>query len=232
MDMAANSDTGSFDLHRLPRELRDHIHDFILLGQPETPVTKDEMHRVSFKHAMTSRLALVSRQFRQECKEREARLCVLVLGGDWNWYHRRHFSKLPALANIAVALDVRMQIHSPKHDAVCLAGRFCQISFGLGLHRRSAQTMTACLGHIRRVDLHLYIAHSTHQDSDLRCLLTHQARLTNLAGVSSLDVYQSPRACEDASIVPDGEIVASWNSETKQLERTTTPSDRPKATHE
>ncbi|KAK3111942.1 hypothetical protein LTR53_012293 [Teratosphaeriaceae sp. CCFEE 6253] len=219
MDMAANSDTGSFDLHRLPRELRDHIHDFILVGQPETTVTKDWMHRVCFKYAMTDRLGLVSRQFKQECKEREARLRVLVLEGDLGWM-QQDLGALPALDNLAVGLQLHIQVNPEEHDNMCPAGEDCEIWRRVMFCRKDIQDVIARLSHGRCVALHLYIGRSFRQDNSLRCLLEHRAQFANLGGLSSLDVYHSPPRYGVSCISPQSELVASWDPETKQLERT------------
>ncbi|KAK0267466.1 hypothetical protein LTR57_014481 [Friedmanniomyces endolithicus] len=193
----------TFDLFGLPREMRNAIYDEV---QSDSPTH-------SVQNAMPITLALVSRQFSKECKERERNACVILK--DTKLWHPFEVLETPAIPSTVTLLELHMAltVTNEHHIQDCRDLDFCEIEHEIDLHCSTAKTALAQLPQIRALSMHLYIVPSGHQGDDLSCALAHQGRLKNVHNLTAFTVRQCPM--DGGSVFEFSaacEVVARWSS--------------------
>ncbi|KAK0259938.1 hypothetical protein LTS09_005272 [Friedmanniomyces endolithicus] len=167
----------------------------------------------SVQNAMPITLALVSRQFSKECKERERNACVILK--DTKLWHPFEVLETPAIPSTVTLLELHMAltVTNEHHIQDCRDLDFCEIEHEIDLHCSTAKTALAQLPQIRALSMHLYIVPSGHQGDDLSCALAHQGRLKNVHNLTAFTVRQCPM--DGGSVFEFSaacEVVARWSS--------------------
>ncbi|KAK0942127.1 hypothetical protein LTR29_006372 [Friedmanniomyces endolithicus] len=212
-ELEKNDSGRTFDLFGLPREMRNAIYDEVLANVSEIRVGNQIHLRISVQNAMPITLALVSRQFSKECKERERNACVILK--DTKLWHPFEGLEIPAIPSTVTLLELHMAltVTNEHHIQDCRDLDFCEIEHEIDLHCSTAKTALAQLPQIRALSMHLYIVPSGHQGDDLSCALAHQGRLKNVHNLTAFTVRQCPM--DGGSVFEFSaacEVVARWSS--------------------
>ncbi|KAK4897372.1 hypothetical protein LTR27_004892 [Elasticomyces elasticus] len=183
----------AFDLFGLPRELRDAIYDTMLdVSTREVDFGTSANLRLSVQYTMTVQLALVGRQFSQECRERYRDICV-VLKDTKAWFGDTRcltLPSIPAIPSAVAELELRMDIQAGSdHNNTCDSLN-CWIPGEFKLHRETAEAILTRHDSIRSLVINLYIGESDCQAQDLRCALVNQDVFKDLRCLTSLTFRQ------------------------------------------
>ncbi|KAK4550333.1 hypothetical protein LTR36_003300 [Oleoguttula mirabilis] len=177
-----------FDFFGLAPEMRDEIYDSILAVEPDIYLGKGPGLHTRVKHAMTVRLSLVCRQFRQECSERAQLKTRLVLKDVEDWVFQ-HALELPAATSfirnldfflVNTALDIE---HSSPDDACGSLGEY-------DFHYRWIADVVAKQQRVRSITVQIYVRYAEPGEENLDAFLDHGAALTTLENLTHLVVYR------------------------------------------
>lgn len=204
-----------FDFFTMARELRDQIYDKILMCQPPIDLGTKPGPRIIVEHAMPVRLALVSRQFYKECKERMKHTLCLVLKDHEDFFDANEM-QLPAITSQAAELEFHIENkylyggHSHVDDECGTMGEF-------QFHSEWITMVIKAQQQVRPISIDLYLRKQRTGVDHFDAVHDHRAILTGLQGLTMLKVHQFPRHmplfdCQSRTVL-------KWSTEDGQLKR-------------
>lgn len=224
--MASDSRERFFDLFGLPRELRDQIYDEVLDGEPDVDLAKTNGMFTTVKHAMTSRLALVSHQFSEECKGRALQKTLLVLKDNWRWAEGNDQLEAPHVTSLIQKIKLILAVRTngnthDKHDEPC--EHFEELDF----HQQTIAKLLVQLPRVNSVSIELYLQYDLSGENEVEAFLHHHAILTSIERMDRIDVYRfsdlRDRSDELDEHMMDfgqpGRLVLTWSAGDSEVKR-------------
>ncbi|KAK5134377.1 hypothetical protein LTR08_006557 [Meristemomyces frigidus] len=173
-----------FDLFSLPRELRDEIYDHSL----EFKRKFASQHSARLRGRRVAELSpqLAGQQFRKEYLERAERESCLVIV-DRDHFHGELLT-LPQTMKFTRKLELHVALACDEPDHAL--GR-CRVIPELRMHRKWIANLSEQMKYLDSVKINVYMdPHNLVNDCEQN-LLNEQHRFSNLADLTSVEIFQS-----------------------------------------
>ncbi|KAK5134386.1 hypothetical protein LTR08_006566 [Meristemomyces frigidus] len=207
----SDDEPGVFDFFGLPRELRDHIYDDFLTGEPDIKLKTDRYRpHTTIQYAMTARLARVCCQFTAECRDRVPHNTWLLLND--NEFGIRKVSPPSATTNISKLGLGLVVVGRVDHQG---SGDLCFCHDELDQHRQWITELVGKQQCVRSLIIELYS-----ECEEIEAILDHHSTLTTIDHLTSLQVHCFAKGVNKIfDFTQPSKLVMKWSREDPELKR-------------
>jgi len=185
--------------------------------------------RARIEKSTSARLALVSRQFRQECRDTAKANAILVLEDTRSWNAKAEVklaTEMLVFRKIAIYLAVN-ELYDHDEDE---EGAGCDGDCEAVLHQTWIKALVAQRSYTPSLAIHLYLADARGDIRSNLAALRHLVGLQSLPGLTSFDIYACDAEYEAWDFPDASHVILRRSSRDNELKAVEQAKDGDKAT--